>query len=217
MKRDEAEWNRVLIGCGVKPITAAKWSIIFAAVVDGKTFSKGDSELDDFLRETLHESGKLETLEENLNYSVDALLKMFGRHRISEADARRYGRIDGKQAANKEAIANCLYGGPWGAKNLGNIEPGSGWRYRGGGLIQATGAANLKALQKATGIPVYDNPELLRHPTRECLLATIAWWEMSVPDSLMDNVRAVRKAVNGGANGLEDTTKLDGKVKAALA
>lgn len=216
MRRDEAAWNRILISCEVKPITAAKWSVIFASCIDEKTFSKGESEIDDFLREVLHESGRLERLEENLNYSVDALLKMFGRHRISELDARRYGRIDGKQVANKEAIANCIYGGPWGAKNLGNSKPGDGWRNRGSGLIQATGEANLKAIQAKTGIPVYDNPELLRKPCRECLLACIAWWEMSVPDASMDNVRAVRKAVNGGENGLEDTTKLDGKVKVAL-
>lgn len=213
----EADWNRILIKCGVKPITAAKWSIIFAPVITDMTFSKGRSEVDDFLREVLHESQMLERLEENLNYSVDALLKMFGRHRITEDEARRYGRIDGKQTANQQAIANCIYGGPWGAKNLGNVLPGAGWRNRGSGLLQCTGAANLQALQKATGIPVYDNPDLLRKPTRECLLVCIAWWETNVLDEVMGNVAATRREVNGGTNGLSETIALDAAVQKALA
>lgn len=216
-KRDEAQWNSILIQCGVKPITAAKWSIVFAAVIEPDTFSAGDVELDDFLREVLIESGKLERLDENLNYSVEALLSKFGRHRISEADARRYGRLTGVQQANQEAIANCVYGGEWGARNLGNIEPGSGWRNRGAGLVQITGAANLKAVQEATGIPVYDKPELLRSVSRECLLVCIAWWEKNVPDDVMGNVAMVRKEVNGGTNGLAEDLALDAAVKGAMA
>jgi putative chitinase len=173
-------------------------------------------ELDDFVREILHESGMLERLEENLNYSVEALLAKFGRHRISEADARRYGRIAGVQRANPEAIANAIYGGVWGAKNLGNTEPGSGWRNRGAGLLQITGAANMRAVQAATGVPVYDHPELLRTPSPECLKVCIAWWEKNVPDDVMGNIAMVRKEVNGGNFGLAEDIALDGKVKGAL-
>lgn len=217
MYRTEHDWNDILIGCGVKPITAAKWSIIFAPTIRTSTFSKGEAEIDDFLREVLHESGKLERLEENLNYSVEALLAKFGRHRISEADARRFGRIDGRQRANQEAIANAIYGGAWGAANLGNTEPGAGWRNRGSGLIQITGAANLKAVQQLTGVPVYDNPDLLRRPSREALEVCIAWWETNVLDDAMGNVAMVRKEVNGGTNGLAEDLALDGVVQKALA
>lgn len=90
----------------------------------------------------LETGGRMQPVRESLNYSVDALLTKFGRHRISEADARRYGR-SGSRPANQQAIANIIYGGEWGRKNLGNTQPDDGWRYRGGGLAQITGRANF--------------------------------------------------------------------------
>ena len=90
-----------------------------------------------------HETGaKMQPVAENLNYSVSGLLKTFGRHRISEADARRYGR-SGSRKADQVAIANTIYGGAWGAKNLGNTQPGDGWRFRAMGLVGRTGRANF--------------------------------------------------------------------------
>src|SRR5690606_9297192 len=96
-----------------------------------------------FLGQIAVESGQFSTVTESLNYSVDALVKMFGRHRISVPDAERYGRKLG-QKANQEALANLLYGGEWGRKNLGNTEPGDGWRFRGRGLKQLTGRDNYR-------------------------------------------------------------------------
>lgn len=90
----------------------------------------------------LETGGRMQPVRESLNYSVDALLTKFGRHRISEADARRYGR-SGSRAANQQMIANLIYGGEWGRANLGNTTYGDGWRYRGGGLAQITGRANF--------------------------------------------------------------------------
>jgi predicted chitinase len=55
---------------------------------------------------------------ENLNYSVEALTSKFGK-RISPQDAQRFGRKAG-QVAEQQAIANAIYGGPWGEKMLGN-------------------------------------------------------------------------------------------------
>jgi putative chitinase len=96
-----------------------------------------------FLSQIGHESGGLSSLQENLNYSVDAILKLFGRHRISEADARLYGRT-ATQKANQKALADILYGGEFGRKNLGNTEPGDGSRFIGRGLKQLTGRSNYK-------------------------------------------------------------------------
>lgn len=89
-----------------------------------------------------HETGaRFVASVENLNYSVDGLLKTFGRHRISEADVRKYGR-SGLRPANQPAIANLIYGGEWGRENLGNTKPTDGWDMRGRGLVQITGRAN---------------------------------------------------------------------------
>ena len=84
------------------------------------------------------ESKGFTTREESLNYSVQGLLDTFGRHRISKADAEKFGRIDkvvkGRKtvvrAAHQNAIANIVYGGEWGRKNLGNTQPGDGWKFR---------------------------------------------------------------------------------------
>lgn len=89
-----------------------------------------------------HETGaKLVASVESLNYSADGLMKTFGRHRISAADCKKYGRSATK-AADQQAIANLIYGGQWGRDNLGNTEPGDGWNFRGRGLVQITGRAN---------------------------------------------------------------------------
>lgn len=83
-----------------------------------------------FIAQVGHESASFKILRENLNYSVDGLLKNFSRSRISEADANKYGRTN-TQPANQQAIANAIYGGAWGLKNLGNTGFGDGWKFRG--------------------------------------------------------------------------------------
>lgn len=84
--------------------------------------------------------GTYEPVSENLNYSVAALTSKFP-NRISVADAQKYGR-SAMQPANQEAIANTIYGGNWGKENLGNMQQGDGWKYRGRGLTQITGRRN---------------------------------------------------------------------------
>jgi len=113
-----------------------------------------------FFAQIDHESANFKVLQENLNYSVDGLIKGFGRHRITEAQAREFGR-DPKKRANQEAIANILYGGEWGRKNLGNIQVGDGWRFRGRGFKQVTGRSNYASLSKDVSVEYINNPYLL--------------------------------------------------------
>ena len=206
MKRTAATWNGILIDLGVKPITAAIWSPIFAQEIDDSTFSLGDTELDDFLGNVLHESSMLERLEEGLYYKTPGRLMAIWPSRFPTLESEL------PYLRNPEALANKVYGG-----RMGNTEPGSGFRNRGSGLIQITGADNLRAVQAATGIPVYDNPDLLRKPTVEALRVCIAWWEGHVPDAVMGNGRLVRKAVNGGAIGLREVMALTDEAREALS
>ena len=206
MKRTAATWNGILIDLGVKPITAAIWSPIFAQEIDDSTFSLGDTELDDFLGNVLHESSMLERLEEGLYYKTPGRLMAIWPSRFPTLDS------EVPYLRNPEALANKVYGG-----RMGNTEPGSGFRNRGSGLIQVTGADNLRAVQAATGIPVYDNPDLLRKPTVEALRVCIAWWEGNVPDAVMGNGRLVRKVVNGGAIGLREVMALTDEARDALS
>jgi len=155
-----------------------------------------------FLSQIGHESGGLAVLQESLNYSVSALLKLFGRHRISEADARSFGRAPG-QPADQQMLANLLYGGEFGRKNLGNREPGDGWRYRGRGLKQLTGRSNYRRCGKAIGADLVGEPDLLLQPANAALSA--GWfWSSKGLNAIADtgSVAAMTKSINGGAIGL---------------
>lgn len=206
MKRTATQWNDILIQCQVKPRTAAVWSLVFAEVVGPETFSAGDAETDDFLGQVLHESGMLENLEENLRYvTPGGLMRTWPTRFKSLADEAPFLR-------NPEALANKVYGG-----RMGNVKPGDGWRYRGSGLIQVTGADNHRQVQALTGIPVYEFPELLRRPTAESLRVAIAWWEHNIPDGIMGDTKRVSKRVNGGTVGLAHRVHATNKAGEALA
>ena len=163
-----------------------------------------------FLAHCHVEMGAFARVVENLNYSVAGLKNTFGRHRISSADAERYGRKTGRPA-NQEAIANLIYGGPWGKKNLGNTDPGDGWRFRGSGPGQVTGRANFQRVQDATGLPVVDRPDVLRDVDSGTRATFVLWqaWNMNAYAD-KGEVTASRRKWNGGSHGLAE-------VKAAYA
>ncbi len=160
-----------------------------------------------FLSQIGVESGGLTAVVENLNYKVSALIALFGKHRISEEDANLYGRNDATgQKANQEMLANILYGGEFGRRNLGNTEHGDGWKYRGRGLKQLTGRANYKACGAALGIDLIDDPDQLAQPTAAALSAAWFWASRrgaGIEDAAeAGDVRKITKLVNGGDNGL---------------
>jgi len=154
-----------------------------------------------FLAQIGHESAHLRSVVENLNYSVEALLSKFSRERISLADASRYGR-NANQVANPQAIANCIYGGAWGLKSLGNTLPGDGWIYRGRALLQITGRANYKKCGEALGVDLISNPDLLLQPQYAALSA--AWyWATNGLNTLADagDIKNIGSVINTGSKG----------------
>ena len=172
-----------------------------------------------FLGQIVVESGKLATVSESLNYSVQGLLATFSRARISQQDAQRLGRDKAKgQPADQEAIANILYGGEWGRANLGNQKPGDGWRYRGRGLKQLTGLANYQAYQTDSGRPVVQAPDLLLTPEAAADSAGWFWWKKDL-NGLADQgeIGAITKRVNGGQLGLLERTRATQQALKALA
>lgn len=161
-----------------------------------------------FLSQIGHESGGMSTLEENLNYSVEGLMRTFGPGRIGEADAQQYGRRRG-QPANQQMIANIVYGGMWGKRNLGNEHPGDGWTFRGRGLKQLTGRSNYLRCGDAIGEKLTLWPDRLLLPVNAALSA--AWfWSANGLNELADkgDVPAMTKRINGGRNGLSERTAL---------
>lgn len=150
-----------------------------------------------------HESRGLTKLVESLDYSVDALIKNFGRHRISESDARKYGR-NGNRPANQIAIAQCLYGGEWGQKWLGNrLETNDPWTYRGQGPIQITGRSNVELCSRAINVDLLADPSLLQTRGIGCR-STVWFWTRHNLAGHNGAVETVTRLINGGTNGLAD-------------
>lgn len=161
-----------------------------------------------FLANINVETNGLTDLSENLNYSVKALLTLFGRHRISVKDANKYGRGNGHPAF-QEKLANILYGGPWGKKNLGNIQAGDGWKFKGYGPKQLTGRDNQTNFARAIGKNVNDIPAFVR--TYKGGMESAAWfWKSHDMDAkaATPGLRDDRKTINGGYNGLPQVEKI---------
>lgn len=169
--------------------------------------------LHEFIARLAVESGEFTRFTEGLNYQAVALTKKFSRERISVDDCYRYGRT-AKQQANQRAIANCIYGGVWGKKNLGNIFPDDGWTFRGSGSIQLTGRAIVTAFtdyyNKKFGAS--HTPVAMADLLRNNLSINIhgACWFFSVYKNLIqlavdDKINTIVKRINGGFNGLAET------------
>jgi len=189
------EWFSILYALGVREKTARLHAPAFSELLTPARFNLGYEEIDDFVAQIVHESTKLESMVENLNYRWERLCKVFHRRFQTEAYARQF-------AGNPFKLGEKVYGG-----RLGNDQPGDGFKYRGRGFLMITGKDNYEFVQSQIGQPVVDKPELLETP-RVALLAAIAWWEGNIPDEIVNNADLVSRRVNGGANGLEERKKL---------
>jgi len=167
-----------------------------------------------FIAQVGHESGGFTRLVENLNYAAGSLVPTFGKHRITEQQAAVFGRT-ATQPANQKAIANLVYGGEWGKKNLGNQVAGDGWNYRGRGLIQITGLNNYRRCGTALKIDLVEKPELLQEDQDAARSA--AWFYASSGCLLHSgDVERVTRIINGGRNGIDDRRARYAVAQAAL-
>lgn len=204
----------LMAATGANAADAAKYLDALNAVMDACDINTHER-IAGFLSQIAVESGRLSTVVENLNYRVEALLSLFSRARISEADARRFGRTP-NQAANQQEIANRIYGGDFGLKQLGNTQPGDGWKFRGRGLKQITGRANYRDCGKALGLDLETSPDLLLTP--ENAARSAGWfWSAKGLNAIADtgNVEAMTRRINGGLNGIDDRKKLYAAAMAA--
>jgi len=188
--RNELSWNSILVACGVTPTTANIWAPAFALLMTDDVFAH-DLEISEFLGEILHESSHLESISENLNYTPQGLLSTFGK-RITQDQANTLGRTLG-HGANQQVIANLVYGGDWGLKNLGNTLPTDGWNFRGSSPTQITGRSAFTKIGRIAGIDLVNNPDLARTPGAGSLKVAITWWCEYVSPSEYGDVVAIRR------------------------
>ncbi|BAO63244.1 lytic enzyme [Pseudomonas protegens Cab57] len=142
-----------------------------------------------FIAQVGHESGRLTRMVENLNYSADRLRAVW---------PNRFDAALAAQVARKlEQIANIVYAG-----RMGNTLAGDGWKYRGRGLIQLTGANNYRAAAAALGLDLVNHPELVEQPDAAALVA--GWfWQSNGLNELADSGQfaKITRTINGGLTG----------------
>ena len=92
-----------------------------------------------------------------------------------------------------------------GRRDLGNVIPGDGKRYRGRGLIQLTGRANYATYGAALNVGLEGNPPLAAVFPYAALTAAEYWTKRKINVAAdADDVVRVTKIINGGTNGLAD-------------
>jgi putative chitinase len=167
-----------------------------------------------FLAQVAHESGELQRLSENLNYSAARLCAVW---------PKRFATVDAAQPyeRNPERLANYVY-----ARRLGNGDEasGDGWRFRGRGLIQLTGRGNYRSCGTAIALPLEAEPALLESPDAAALAAAQFWQSRGLnhlaDDENADNddsdFIAITKLINGGTAGLKSRQDYWARAKAAL-
>jgi len=150
-----------------------------------------------FLAQIATETGGFARIDENLNYSAKRLRQVF-KSRVTTADAERLQH-------RPQDIANHVYGGAFGRQQLGNTEPNDGWTYRGSGFMQLTGRDNFKRRGEKLGLNLVGDPEQVRKPDTGFKVATSFWAAVNANRPAdADDLREVRRLINGGKNGLEE-------------
>lgn len=166
-----------------------------------------------FIANAIHESGKLTTFEENLNYSAESLVKVFP-SRITKEQAELLGyKKDFKgnyvQYANKKGIADLVYG------NRNGNSSTEGFLYRGRGIFQLTFKSNYQKFKDFSGIDVISNPDLVATDLKTAVESALWFYTSNLIDRIKDPT-AVRKKINGGTNGLDDVLSITKKIKSEI-
>ena len=159
------------------------------------------------LGQAAHESGNFMVSEENLNYRASTMCRVWPSRFKSEVDAEPYAR-------NPEKLANKVY-----ADRMGNgpESSGDGWKNRGRGFLQTTGAINIKQFAEHIGRDsLIDNPDPIANEL--AFESAIFFFEKNGLFSMADKgvsdsvIKSITKRVNGGYHGLDDRIEKTKKI-----
>lgn len=95
-----------------------------------------------------------------------------------------------------------------GRKDLGNIYPGDGKRFKGRGPIQLTGRNNYKTFGDLLGVDLLNLPELAASPEYGFKIAATYWTSKKL-NAIADigDFKEITRRINGGYNGLSDRVR----------
>ncbi len=187
-----------LVTAGIcSPQMAAKWCQELNATM-GRFEINTPYRVAGFLAQVSHESGGFQFIVENLNYSAEALSRVWP-NRFPPDIAAAYAR-------NPEKIANRAY-----CDRMGNGDEasGDGWKYRGRGLIQLTGKDNYAAFSLECDNEALVDPNQVAEPALAAESA--GWfWSRNGLNALADaqDIKGMTKRINGGLNGIDHRQEL---------
>lgn len=116
---------------------------------------------------------------------------------------------------NPEALADYVYGD---RSDLGNTQPGDGWTFRGGGLIQITGRYNYAKFAASVGRTPEDAAAWVRTPEGAAMSACWFWTSKGL-NSAADNwiITDATKRINPALIGINARIDACNRALAALA
>lgn len=142
-----------------------------------------------FMAQVGHETNGLTIVRESLHYTTPKRLREVWPSRFrAKTDAELSPLLK-----NGLALGDIVYGG-----RMGNIHPGDGWNYRGGGQLQSTGRAAV--MKYATELNLQPVPALLDDPHVTLKFACLEWAQSGC-NTLADqnDITLVSKAINVGS------------------
>ena len=156
------------------------------------------------LGQIVHESASFKLTRENLNYSVEAMMRVWPSRFPTEESAKPYSK-------NPKALADKVYSG-----RMGNKE-GEGHKWIGRGFLQLTGFNNVRSFASDMRLPeVMEDPTLLE---KEYAMETALWffrknnlWKICDEGVSDDVIKKLTKRINGGYTGLDHRIKETNKI-----
>ena len=157
------------------------------------------------LGQVIHESGSFKLTRENLNYSVESMMRVWPSRFPTKESAEPYAR-------NPKALAENVYFG-----RMGNDSKEKASLYIGRGFLQLTGFNNVKAFASDMGKPeVMTDPSLLEE---DYAMDTAIWffqknnlWKICDEGVNDDTVKRLTRKINGGYTGLDHRIKETNRV-----
>jgi putative chitinase len=160
-----------------------------------------------FLAQAAHESGYFKIKTESTFYSTpDRIAKIWpSRFNMDGSGGLKNAN---EYIKNPEKLAEAAYGN---RAELGNDQPGDGYRFRGAGFMQATGKAKYKEYAVYLGKSVGEAADLMRSDDFYALDSAL--WVFATDKKLNpvadtgpgdDVITKVTKIINGGLTGLPE-------------
>ena len=152
----------------------------------------------EFLAQCCNETGGWRAWQENLSYSVSGMLRTWPTHFTASTAASAFGK--------PIIIASRAYGGRMGNAPYPSTD---GYRYRGRGALQLTGADNYRRFGQLLGINLASNPDLASEPDTSILIA-LEFFKLGDVNTAIDagDFVKARKITNGGSIGLDHVAVL---------